>query len=876
MKINKRNFQIFGFSKIGLIIIIAFLLLIVGGIFYWQKKEVKPQPTPVTPISPPPTKIPVELAVAKRLIKSEDIVLEKVKVTPKIPQYNLPLKTKDISNYQKFSQKIQLSSKALSLLEKNGFVIIPTPKEISDKPDDFVKFYSTLKDIDLPIFITTDSLLHYYHIFFDTTLMKLERDLFYDDLWQMSKEFFDDALLEYKNSSGDLKEVAKRNVAFFSVALELLKPKSNQIATKENIKKEIDCYGSEDYCDKIISSQLKEGKFFNLFNEKEAKKYIFEIPDFVKDLVEKEIELIEKHQGWEFSPIFIYKEDYSQYLPRGHYTKSEKLKNYFKAMIWYGRMTALIKGSPLLSKGQSICTGPMDGIISEYDAKIQTLQASLIAKKFLGSQSIQERWQRIYAITGFFVGFSDDLGPYEYSAVLKSLFEEELKSQELEEKYPEIRDVLLAFPYDPKIYGGLGACQLFMPCPPLSNEEIEELKAQAKKLLQETKGFRLMGQRFTIDSWLFSEIVSPYSGEYTGQKLPLPTKEKPFTFCWDDPYPEYRKNRPFTWVKTEVAACPPPAEREVRGFPRGLDVMALFGSERAKEILENLGDTEYSDYQKKFSELKEKIDSLSTDDWFQNLYWNWLYVLRSLLEEFGPGYQTFMQTKAWQDKELNTALASWSELRHDTILYVKQSYTMAEKGGIPSPPIVGYVEPLPEFYARLLTLTKMTNKGLKGLVPKEELEKLEIEYALNRFSEILSRLLEISKKELENKSLTEEEYDFIKNFGSISEELIETVSGGEVDPDIFKTTLIADVHTEGNTEKVLEEGVGYIKTLVVAYKLPEGHILVGVGPVFSYYEFKQPMEKRLTDEIWREMLNTKHPAEPEWVKTFSEQETALE
>jgi len=165
---------------------------------------------------------------------------------------------------------------------------------------------------------------------------------------------------------------------------------------------------------------------------------------------------------------------------------------------------------------------------------------------------------------------------------------------------------------------------------------------------------------------------------------------------------------------------------------------------------------------------------------------------------------------------------------------------------------------------------------LKRLIPKEELEKLKIEYALNNFSGILTKLLEISKKELENKPLTEEEYRFIENFGSYSESLINSIAGGEtefgaeVDPDILKTTLIADVPTDGNTKQVLEEGVGHIKTLIVAYKLPHGHILVGVGPVFSYYEFKQPMQNRLTDETWREMLQDNPQAEPEWVKNFSE------
>ena len=45
--------------------------------------------------------------------------------------------------------------------------------------------------------------------------------------------------------------------------------------------------------------------------------------------------------------------------------------------------------------------------------------------------------------------------------------------------------------------------------------------------------------------------------------------------------------------------------------------------------------------------------------------------------------------------------------------------------------------------------------------------------------------------------------------------------------------------------------------MIVAYRHPEeGHILLGVGPVFSYYEFKQPMDDRLTDEAWREILDS--------------------
>ncbi len=830
--------------------------------------------------------------VNKQLINPKDFIVDFMDIKPSIPGYPLPLSISDIANFEDFYRKIPLRPEALQLLQKNAFVVIPTPLDIAEQEiylgssreathpkDDFVAYYEVLKYIDVPILITSDSLLHYYHIFFDTTLMRLERDIFYQDIWYISQELFAESLKDYWENEGDLKEAAKRNIAYLSVALEILKPKESQVINDEILKQEY-CLPEMDpeYCQLMIASVKNiygEQASYQYFSREDFEQYRFEIPDFVEHLVQTEINLITEHKGWDHSPIFIYQEDYSQYVPRGHYTRTEKLKNYFQALMWYGRMTALIQGSPALSPGESVCSGGIAGIISEYDARIQTLQAFLLAEKFINNQYITERWKRIYAITSFMVGFSDDLGPYEYGAVWQKVFFEDkgiVISQKLVERYTQLKELINNYPYHPRIYSGLGACELLMPCPPLSNEDIEQLKVQAKELLAQTKGFRLMGQRFTLDSWLFSEIVSPYSGEYNGPRLPLPTEEKPFTFSWDDDYEEFRRNRPFTWIKTDVDACPPPATREVRGFPRGLDLMALLGSERAWKILEESGDTQYSDFKNTFLQLKDELDAMEVEEWFGNLYLNWLYVLKALHGEFGVGYPTFMQTEAWQDKELNTTLASWAQLRHDTILYVKQSYTMAERGGIfEEPPVVGYVEPVPEFYNRLLNLTRMTLAGLKQLIPSQVLEELNVELGLIRFTEILERLLEISQKELANRPLDKSDYRFIENFGSISGNLINIISGGDIEPDALKTVMIADVHTDGNTKKVLEEGVGFIKTAIVAYKLPQGHIVLGAGPVFSYYEFKQPMSNRLTDEAWREILESSDaPDEPEWIKSFSE------
>lgn len=801
------------FPKIWIIII---LLILIGGILawqYWPKEK-----TPVGPSGQPSIlkTEPIDLSgiSTKKINLAKYYSLAALEIPLKVPQYNLPLKTNQISNFGNFSKKISLAEKALNLLEKNGFIAIENP--FDEREDDITQPYKDLKDNEIPIFITSDSLLHLYHIQFDETLRQIEEREFYDKIWQISKELLDDSIKKYNNSTGDLKEASKRNIAYLSVALELLKPKEDQLCPAE-IK------------DPGLASAY--------FKKEDFEKYRFEIPDFVKSEVKKELDLIENHEGFSDSPIFIYREDYSQYVPRGHYTRSEKLKNYFKAMMWYGRMSMLLKGTDQVGQRKSCNDFPScKALISDYDAKIQTMGASLIISQLAQSKELKENWDRIYSVTSFYVGLADDLGPYEYLDALNSIFSGKFDPNKLtDENIGKLKAKLAEF-RPPKIYGGTGEAKLW---PPFSPE-------QADQVLALTSGFRLMGQRFIPDSYLFSELVSPYVGMYSGENC----------------------NESFTCCLTEGGPT--------RCFPRGLDTMAILGSERAEEILMELGDTKYEGVDEKgnkiswktqFNKLKEEFDKFKIEDWQKNLYWSWLYSLKTLLKEFGPGYPTFMQTKAWQDKELTTALTSWAELRHDTILYAKQSYTMflitAVPDNKPEPekPVVGYIEPVPEFYNRLLALTRMTNKGLDEMKVLDETAKSRLE----NLEKILERLVKLSEKELKNEELEKEDYEFIKNFG---EELNSVIT--EVPDKSKKTTIIADVHTDQNTKKCLEEGVGYVKLIAVAYKVPDGRILIGAGPVMSYYEFKHPMEDRLTDEKWQDLLKSNPPQNPEWISNFSE------
>jgi hypothetical protein len=711
--------------------------------------------------------------------------LEALEVELKVPSYELPLEKDEISNYETFSGKIPLKGSDLEVLQNNGFVVVENPYNPAE--EDITSMYVTLKEDEIPVFITTDSLLHLYHIQFDETLRQIEENEFYDAIWETDLALMNASAEKYNVSSGEEKEAARRNAAYFAVALSLLQPKPSQVQSAEE---------SYDFVD--------EG----LFPAGSAEKYQFEIPSFVKEDVEDELALIESHEGFAVSPIFMYEEDYSQYIPRGHYTRSEKLQNYFKAFMWHGRMSMLLKGELIKSEDPA------------KDARIQTIQAGLISSQLENEPELLKKWDRIYGVTAFYVGFSDDLGPYEYMAAMDSVFgSKERKFNET--AIGEMKTVLAEY-QSPQIYGGTGNCVLEPPFTP----------EQADECLENTKGFRFMGQRFIPDSYVFSNLVGAYTGKYQGEK-----------------------EEPFTLVISE-------AGRPIRGFPRGLDTMALLGSERAVYWLDELNDSSYENYSVKYGELDSEFSNFSTAEWNRNLYWSWLYSLQPLLKDYGNGYPTFMQTDAWQDKELSTSLASWTELRHDTILYAKQSYTMAETA-MPLPPeekpVVGYVEPVPDFYARLLALTKMTNQGLDEMGVLDSSSKSR----LTELESILSRLQAISEKELENEELTEEDYEFIKNFGSQLEGVI-----ADVDEKARKTTVVADVHTDANTEAVLEEGVGYVDMVIVAYKLPDGRILIGAGPVMSYYEFKQPMDERLTDEKWREMLEEKPPERPDWSSTY--------
>ncbi|MHC4644419.1 MAG: DUF3160 domain-containing protein [Planctomycetota bacterium] len=730
---------------------------------------------------------------------------EKVEVAarPSIPGYSLPLDLSKVVNFEKAGGQLGLAADE-PLLKANGFVVVAHGGE------DIVAPYERLKDMEIPIFVTADTLLHLYHVQFDESLKDIEEREFYDDLEKLSKAMQAESLRFYNHVFGGNKEkqeVARLLVGYASVAAALLEDGPN-----------------------------------------------LTIPECVEEEVHAELDLIEAHQGFADSPLFKYAEDYSQYVPRGHYTRSEKLKRYFKAMIWYGRTTFLLKGGEPHGPDKPY-------LVSAAEATRQTAAAALLTQQWIAhdklpaGRPVKEVLERIYTVTAFYVGLADDLGFEEYEYGIKQVGIGPLPSTKLPILYEAYHDALraeLAKLKAPAIYGGTGG--------QVTADE-QARPEELLKALDKSTGFRLMGQRFIPDSYMMGKLVFPTVG--------APNRKGMFTYVMTPNGP-------------------------IRGFARGLDVMAVLGSGRARELLRELGDNDYGSnesgtnlkYEVVFKRLKHQFDALAESDWNRNIYWCWLHALKPLLKDFGQGYPTFMTTQAWRDKSLTTALASWAQLRHDTILYAKPSYAVAT-GGTGPKPVEGYVEPVPEFYARMLALTRITMKGLNEM---NVLTPLAID-RLKGLEKIIARLLKISDKELANRELTKDDYRFIRNFGkelekvtgncpSLQKEMTEAYASDDLEryhelekiarsESSMKTTLIADVHTDQNSGKALEEGTGYVDMIVICYLQPDGRLVLGAGPVLSYYEFKHPMQDRLTDEKWRQLLESPDaPPRPVWVTSF--------
>ncbi len=227
----------------------------------------------------------------------------------------------------------------------------------------------------------------------------------------------------------------------------------------------------------------------------------------------------------------------------------------------------------------------------------------------------------------------------------------------------------------------------------------------------------------------------------------------------------------------------------------------------------------------------------------------------------------FMQSSNWQKKNLNTMLASWTELKHDMVLYIDQpnGAEMGDGGEVPPPQKIAYVEPQTVFWENCIALLNLNKEMLQanGLMT----EKLS--YRNKELSDMAELFRGISDKELRKQKLSNAEFDSLSFIGgqveSLTLKIIESdqTSASSVTTPERYIAIATDVYT--HNDKCLQETVGLGDDLYVIAEI-NGLLYLTRGAVFSHYEFTGPTSERLTDEIWqKQLLEHKTPTQAVWM-----------
>ncbi|MDZ4132980.1 MAG: DUF3160 domain-containing protein, partial [Dethiobacteria bacterium] len=288
---------------------------------------------------------------------------EPVTITPSL---NPPAIAPDLSNVY---IPVPLSSAQRARLVLDGLVASPGLQE-----KEFFTLYEKARYDNVPIFITSDSLLHAYHLMFSKTLRTAEAEYFHPLLKDLNLAL----VVELESQYGELiggpwEDAALRTLAFVSVAGKLADPE-------------------------------------------------FTVAAPAAELVSAELANIEAATGMQESPIFVeylMGEDYTQYIPRGHYTKSEELQAYFKSMMWYGRMTFRLA--------------------SENETRSALLLLRAMCNTRVNDLPALEVWADLYNPTAFLVGRSDDLTAFDYLPLFDEIYgaNPELKTLADEDRLPD-------------------------------------------------------------------------------------------------------------------------------------------------------------------------------------------------------------------------------------------------------------------------------------------------------------------------------------------------------------------------------------------------------------------------------------------------------
>ncbi len=313
----------------------------------------------------------------------------------------------------------------------------------------------------------------------------------------------------------------------------------------------------------------------------------------------------------------------------------------------------------------------------------------------------------------------------------------------------------------------------------------------------------------------------------------------------------------------------------MRMLPSTLDILFALGNSASAQLLKP--DLDKYHYSSNLALLRYLIDSYESDFWNNSIYNLWLNSIRTLdPPEVRTIFPQFMQTAAWWQEKMNTQLASWTELRHDNLLYAKQSYSGYIVCSFP----YGYVEPIPNFFDTMKNLADLTAEKFASL-PINMASQINF---FNGFAGVMDTLETVAKKELNNTEFTQAEKDFLQEIlytkpascggnpydGWYYNKLLYK---GQYPAGEYSDYVVADYHTAPSDESGMEvgwvahAGTGPANLCVVVAELPGVGNVAFCGPVSSYYEYTTEGYQRVTDKEWKDTY-LDASMRPDWVNIY--------
>lgn len=695
-------------------------------------------------------KEPVDLVFDEILAMYQDLEADKLmQLSGGEPRYRsrIDFSPRKAAFFKRAHEKHQFNNAELAMLGNNGFFVRDTGWY-----GGFGVIYYNIYANDLPVLVTTDSLLHALHKSYDDILKELEEEQFHPAIGRVLAVVREE-LQAMARSTTD--PVLSRSLVdadtYLTVALSLLSGRQ-EAALLGGDSTVGEVLGHIDSLTMLVPLQDPPVKLFG-------------------------------EDRWV---------DFSQFKPRGHYSQSEALRRYFRCLMWLGRADTGM--NVLASKRQ--------------------LRAAALLVHALKTSGQDTTLHEMDEVINFMVGRSDNLTVGGLAGLL-----EEVGLDRAE----RLTDAAFIKAVQEGIADGRAGAQMIRSQMVVSWPD-DQVKVSPPSL------FQLFGQRYIIDSFVLSKVV------------------------YDDII--------YKGVKQQ------------RTMPSPLDVMAALGNGEALTLLWD--ELERWNYSGNLKALQDFIASHKEEFWQDNLYNLWLDALVTLHRTpTGKHVPQAMQTRAWARKQLNTQLASWAQLRHDTILYAKQSYTAGVGCEYPK----GFVEPYPDFYRKLGFFARQAGRLLGNASFIEKSRRTRYDRFFNNMEKTMSRLEALADKELEAEPFTGGDQAWLETlirrrngdgYGATpvyNGWYVDLFYGGQ-EAAIEWDPTVADIHTDPNTRQVLEVGVGRINTLFMVVDNEDDRALYA-GPTFSYYQFHQPAEKRMTDPEWKEMLTSdRAPERPAWTQSF--------